>query len=42
MIAAFLNGEIDVALDLVQADYDAIKGVDPAVGVAHHGAGVAL
>jgi peptide/nickel transport system substrate-binding protein len=34
MIAAFLAGEIDVALDLVQADYDAIKGVDPAVGKA--------
>jgi peptide/nickel transport system substrate-binding protein len=34
MIAAFLNGEIDVALDLVQADYGAIKNVDPAVGVA--------
>jgi peptide/nickel transport system substrate-binding protein len=34
MIAAFLNGEIDVALDLVQADYAAIKGVDPAVGKA--------
>lgn len=34
MIAAFKNGEIDVALDLVQADYDAIKDVDPAVGKA--------
>jgi peptide/nickel transport system substrate-binding protein len=34
MIAAFLAGEIDVALDLVQADYDAIKGVDPAIGKA--------
>ena len=34
MIAAFLAGEIDVALDLVQADYDAIKDVDPAVGTA--------
>ncbi len=34
MIAAFLNGEIDVALDLVQADYDAIKGVDVAIGSA--------
>ena len=42
MIAAFLNGEIDVALDLVQADYDAIKGVDPAVGSRHPRAGVAL
>jgi peptide/nickel transport system substrate-binding protein len=34
MIAAFLAGEIDVALDLQQADYDAIKGVDPTVGTA--------
>ncbi len=34
MIAAFLAGEIDVALDLVQADYDAIKGVSPDTGVA--------
>ncbi len=34
MIAAFLAGEIDVALDLVQADYDAIKGVDPSIGKA--------
>ena len=34
LIAAFLNGETDVALDLVQTDYDAIKGVDPAVGRA--------
>jgi len=34
MIAAFLAGEIDVAVDLVQADYDAIKVVDPAVGKA--------
>lgn len=34
LIAAFLNGETDVALDLVQTDYDAIKGVDPAQGRA--------
>lgn len=34
MIAAFLAGEIDVALDLVQADYDSIKGVDPTIGKA--------
>ena len=33
-IAAFLAGEIDVALDLVQTDYDAIKGVDPSFGRA--------
>ncbi len=31
-IAAFLAGETDVALDLVQTDYDAIKGVDPSFG----------
>lgn len=34
MIAAFKNGEIDVALDLVQDDYDAIKDVDPSIGKA--------
>lgn len=34
MIAAFLAGEIDVAVDLVQADYDAIKVVDPEIGRA--------
>ena len=34
MIAAFLASEIDVALDLLQADYDAIKGVDPTKGKA--------
>ncbi|MEO8229778.1 MAG: peptide ABC transporter substrate-binding protein [Chloroflexota bacterium] len=34
MIAAFLASEIDVALDLLQADYDAIKGVDPSKGKA--------
>ena len=34
LIAAFLNGETDVALDLVQTDYDAIKDVDPTVGRA--------
>ncbi len=33
-IAAFRAGEIDVALSLVQADYDAIKDVDPTVGKA--------
>ena len=32
--AAFLAGEIDVALDLQQADYDAIKGVAADVGKA--------
>jgi len=30
LIAAFKNGEVDVALDLVQTDFDAIKDVDPA------------
>ena len=34
MIAAFKTGDVDVALDLVQADYDAIKDVDPAIGKA--------
>ncbi|MEO8229797.1 MAG: ABC transporter substrate-binding protein [Chloroflexota bacterium] len=33
-IAAFLAGETDVALDLVQTDYDAIKDVDPSFGRA--------
>ena len=33
-IAAFLTGDVDVALSLVQADYDAIKDVDPAIGKA--------
>jgi peptide/nickel transport system substrate-binding protein len=31
---AFLAGEVDAAVDLLSADYDAIKGVDPAVGTA--------
>jgi peptide/nickel transport system substrate-binding protein len=34
LIAAFMNGEIDVALDLVQTDYDSIKDVDPSFGRA--------
>ncbi len=34
LIAAFLTGETDVALDLVQTDYDAIKDVDPSTGRA--------
>ncbi len=34
VIAAFLTGDVDVALDLVQTDYDAIKGVDPTFGRA--------
>ena len=29
MITAFLNGEIDLAFDMTQADYPAIAGVDP-------------
>ena len=33
-IAAFLAGEIDIALDLVQDDYNAIKDVDPTIGKA--------
>jgi peptide/nickel transport system substrate-binding protein len=34
MITAFLNGEIDLALDLTQADYPAISGVSPDIGRA--------
>jgi peptide/nickel transport system substrate-binding protein len=34
MIAAFLAGEIDLALDMTQADYPAIAGVDPSIGRA--------
>lgn len=34
MITAFLNGEIDIALDMTQADYPAIAGVDPSIGRA--------
>jgi peptide/nickel transport system substrate-binding protein len=33
-IAAFLAGEIDVAIELSDSDYDAIKGVDAATGKA--------
>ncbi len=33
-ITSFLNGEIDVALDMTQADYPAISGVDPGIGRA--------
>jgi len=34
MITAFLNGEIDLALDMTQADYPAVSGVDPSIGRA--------
>ena len=34
MITAFLNGEIDLALDMTQADYPAISGVSPDIGRA--------
>ncbi len=34
MIAAFLNGDLDMAADLLQGDYAAIQGVDPAIGTA--------
>lgn len=34
MIAAFLAGEIDLALDMTQADYPAVAGVDPSIGRA--------
>jgi len=33
-ISAFLNGEIDLAFDLLQPDYPAIQGVDPTIGKA--------
>ena len=33
-MAAFVAGEIDVALGLLQTDYDSIKGVDPGIGRA--------
>ena len=33
-IAAFLNGEVDLAFDLLQPDYPAIQGVDPSIGTA--------
>jgi peptide/nickel transport system substrate-binding protein len=32
--AAFLAGEVDAAVDLLASDYDAIKGVDAAIGKA--------
>ena len=34
MKADFLAGNIDAALDMLSADYDSIKGVDPAIGKA--------
>lgn len=34
MITSFLNNEIDVALDMTQADYPAISGVSPDIGRA--------
>jgi len=34
MIAAFLAGDVDVATNLLQGDYDAIKDVDPSIGQA--------
>jgi peptide/nickel transport system substrate-binding protein len=34
MITAFLNNEIDVALNMTQGDYPAIAGVDPNIGRA--------
>ncbi len=34
MIAAFLAGELDVALNMTAADYAAIQGVDPSIGVS--------
>jgi len=34
MITAFLNGEVDLAFNLTQADFPAIQGVDAAIGRA--------
>jgi ABC-type transport system substrate-binding protein len=34
MITAFLNGEVDLAFDMTQADFPAIQGVDPSIGKA--------
>jgi peptide/nickel transport system substrate-binding protein len=34
MKADFLAGNVDAALDMLSADYDSIKGVDPAIGRA--------
>lgn len=34
MIAAFLSGDLDVALDMTAADYAAIQSVDPSIGEA--------
>jgi peptide/nickel transport system substrate-binding protein len=34
MKAAFLAGDLDVSLNMVQADYDTIKAVDPSIGKA--------
>ena len=34
MKADFLAGNVDAALDMLAADYDSIKGVDPAIGKA--------
>lgn len=34
MKADFLAGNVDAALDMLAADYDSIKGVDPAIGRA--------
>lgn len=34
MIAAFKSGSVDLAFDMTQADYPALKAVDPSVGTA--------
>ncbi len=34
LITAFLNGEVDLALNMTQADFPAIAGVDPTIGRA--------
>jgi len=34
MIAAFLSGDVDLAFDMTQADFDAVNAVDPGTGKA--------
>lgn len=34
MIAAFLSGDVDLAFNMTQADFDAVNAVDPATGKA--------
>ena len=34
LITSFLNGEVDLALNMTQADFPAVAGVDPSIGKA--------